>query len=82
MKKIVVATEIGAPADIIIHKQTGFLAPVSNASEFAEVIHESLNLQNSEKARIIENAYKEVESKYNLEVMCKSTLKVYKSLVA
>lgn len=81
INRVVVATEIGAPADIIEHEKTGFLAPVSNASEFAEVLHAALNLGKSEKASILKNAYAKVKEKYNLEVMCQSTLKIYKSLL-
>lgn len=82
MNRVVVATEIGAPADIIHHEKTGFLAPVSNASEFAEVLHAALNLSKADKSLILKNAYEEVKAKYNLEVMCQSTLKLYKAILS
>jgi glycosyltransferase involved in cell wall biosynthesis len=77
MHKVVIATNIGAPADIIAHGKTGFLAPVSDAATFSETLEAMLNMPTAEIQNIRDHAYQVVEEKYNLSVMCQRTIDTY-----
>ncbi|MFH1457585.1 MAG: lipopolysaccharide heptosyltransferase II [Candidatus Omnitrophota bacterium] len=73
----VVATQVGGVVDIIDNKETGLLIPPADPNSMAEAIiqiFKDLPLA----VRLAENARKKVQEKYNLDLMSKNTLDVYK----
>lgn len=80
MKVPVVATACGAHNELIAHEETGFLCKPSDSFSMSEQILKALNLTKQQRDTITSAAYKEVTSKYTLEKMCSSTLKVYQKL--
>lgn len=81
MKKIIIATNIGAPSYIIKDGVDGFLSPVNDAATLSEVIEKVLSLSKAEYEKIANAGRKKVEKHFTLESMCEKTLSVYKSLV-
>ncbi|MCX5703487.1 MAG: GT4 family glycosyltransferase PelF [Candidatus Omnitrophica bacterium] len=73
----VVATKVGGVVDIIEHEKTGLLVPPADSANMAEAILRIFK-DKALSARLAENAYKKVQEKYNVELMVKNTLDVYK----
>ena len=77
----VVATEVGGVVDIIEHEKTGLLVPPADSKAMAEAIvryfKDPLLAEN-----MAENALKKVQEKYNVELMVKNTLEVYKDALS
>jgi len=77
----VVATRVGGVIDIIEDGKTGLLvAPADPAGicEAAIRIYKDIELSRS----LAENAYKKVKEKYNIELMAKDTIAVYKDALS
>lgn len=73
----VVATKVGGVVDIVEDEKTGLLVPPADPESMAQAIIKIF--KDKEVAqRLAENAYKKVKEKYNVELMVKSTLDVYK----
>ncbi len=73
----VVATEVGGVVDIIEDKKNGLLVPPGSPDEIAEAVIRIY--REPELARsLAENAHKKVQEKYNLELMVRQTIDVYK----
>ena len=73
----VVATEVGGVVDIIENEKTGLLVPPADPKAMAEAIVRYF--KDPQLSQIIaENALKKVQEKYNVELMVKNTLEVYK----
>jgi lipopolysaccharide heptosyltransferase II len=73
----VVATAVGGVIDIIEDQKTGLIVPPSDPQAMADAI---MKVQkDKELARqLAENGYKKVKEKYNVELMVKNTLDLYK----
>lgn len=82
MERVIIATNIGAPAYIIKDGKDGFLTSCNDASTFADIIERSLNMTKTEYDKITANGRKKVKAKYALETMCSKTLSVYKELLS
>lgn len=77
----VVATEVGGVVDIVENGRTGLLVPPEDPASMSEAIIKVL--KDKELAReLAENAFKKVQEKYNLELMVKNTLDVYKDALS
>ncbi len=73
----VVATEVGGVVDIIENEKTGLLVPPADPKGMAEAVIKIF--KDPDLARnLAENAYKKVQNFYNIELMVKNTLDVYK----
>ena len=73
----VVATKVGGVIDIIEDGANGLLVPPADAKGMAEAIMRIF--KDTQLAReLAENAYAKVKEKYNLELMVKNTLDVYR----
>lgn len=73
----VVATEVGGVVDIIEDEKTGLLVPPADSVSMAEAIIRIF--KDKELAHTLAvNAYKKVKESYNLELMVKNTLDVYR----
>ena len=73
----VVATKIGGVIDIIEDGKTGLLVPAANPEAMSRAairIFKDIELSQN----LAENAYSKAKEKYNLELMVKNTLEVYK----
>jgi lipopolysaccharide heptosyltransferase II len=73
----VVATKVGGVVDIIDEAKTGLLVPAADPNSMAEATIKIFKDPDLAR-RLSENAYKKVKEKYNVELMVKSTLDIYK----
>jgi lipopolysaccharide heptosyltransferase II len=77
----VVATEVGGVVDIVEHNKTGLLIPPADPSGMSCAImqiFQDLPLA----VRLSQNAYKKVQEIYNIDLMVKNTLNVYKDALS
>ena len=81
MDKLIVATKIGAPIEIIEEGKTGFLASPAEPSELASKLDLALNMKDSDRAKILKAARIMVEKEFSLDKMCKNTLALYKEVL-
>ena len=73
----VVATQVGGVVDIIEDQKTGLLVPPSDPASMASAIiriFKDIELSRN----LTQNAYQKVKEKYNVELMVKNTIDVYK----
>ncbi len=77
----VVATEVGGVVDIIENGKNGLLVPPADPSSMAEAVIKIF--KDKELARsIAECAYEKVKKEYNVELMVKNTIEVYKDALS
>ncbi len=82
MDKLVIATRIGAPVEIIEDSITGFLASPNDPSDMTDTLKKVLKLNSKETKKIIEKAREKVVSTFSLEKMCSETIKTYHEVLA
>lgn len=76
----VVATKVGGVIDIIEDGKNGLLVPPADATSMAEAVMRIF--KDTQFAReLAENAYLKVKEKYNVELMVKNTLDVYREVL-
>ena len=73
----VVATKVGGVVDIIEDNKTGLLVPAADPASMAQGIIKIFK-EPALASKLAEHAYKKVKEKYNLELMVKNTLDVYR----
>ena len=73
----VIASAYGGTPEIVRHAETGFLFKPHNSDEIADRICDVLNNE-TQTNRIVEQAFKNVKSKYTINTMGKRTLAIYK----
>ena len=77
----VVATKVGGVIDIIEDGKNGLLVPPADAKSMAEAVMRIF--KDTQFAReLAENAYAKVKEKYNLDLMVKNTLDVYREVLS
>ena len=77
----VVATKVGGVIDIIEDGKDGLLVPAADSQSMADAIMRIF--KDVELAKeLAENAYSKVKEKYNLELMVKNTLDVYREALS
>lgn len=81
MNKLVIATRIGAPVEIIEEKKTGFLVSPNDPSEMMDTLKKVFNMDAKEIKKITTLARSKVEKDFSLEKMCSETLKVYNEVL-
>ncbi|MFH1888710.1 MAG: lipopolysaccharide heptosyltransferase II [Candidatus Omnitrophota bacterium] len=77
----VVATRVGGVVDIIDDQKTGLLVPSADPASIADAAIKIFRDPQLGR-KLAENAYKKVKEKYNLELMARSTLDVYKEALS
>ncbi|HAH09293.1 MAG TPA: glycosyl transferase [Alphaproteobacteria bacterium] len=82
MGRLVVATNIGGSTETIIPGRTGWLVPPSSPPEMAAAIGQALSLDAAQALGVTTAARAHVAAKYDVAVMCRSTLRVYAKLLA
>ncbi|MEZ4741764.1 MAG: glycosyltransferase family 4 protein [Bdellovibrionota bacterium] len=76
-----VASNVGGIPEVVIHRKTGLLSEVGNATQLASNIAQLL--QSEEKRQLFRsNAYQHVQEKFSLDAMVFNNLQVYKKALS
>ena len=81
MEKLIVATRIGAPVEIIEDGKTGFLVSPQDPSEMTQLLKKLFKLDAKTKDKIIKAAKLKVQKEFSLHKMCSETLNIYKEVL-
>ena len=81
MDRLVLASAHGGSLEIIKHNYNGFLFKPGNEIDLADKLKYLLKLSQKDKKKIIKKASMLVKEKYNLNKMCESNFKLYKSVI-
>ncbi|MGL4962600.1 MAG: glycosyltransferase family 4 protein [Inquilinus sp.] len=77
----VIATNIGAPPEVVAEGETGWLVPPGDPDALAATIDHALSLTPEERGWMAERAIATVAAHYTKEAMTGSTLAVYQELL-
>lgn len=77
----VIASNIGAPREIIVDGTTGWLHQSGSAEDLAQKIQHVLELSHQDKANIVKHAMAKVKKEYSNQIMFKRTIAVYDELL-
>jgi glycosyltransferase involved in cell wall biosynthesis len=82
MGKPVVAPAHGASAELVIPNQTGWLSEPGDAESLTHALNEVLELDTAAREALAASAVRNVRSKFSKDIMCASTLEVYREILA
>jgi glycosyltransferase involved in cell wall biosynthesis len=80
MKVPVVATDVGAVPEMVIHGRTGFVVQPHDADAIAEAVLACLQKPEEQVRSMVEAARKRVEATFAVDIMARQQLHVYRSL--
>ncbi|MBL0942315.1 MAG: glycosyltransferase family 4 protein [Alphaproteobacteria bacterium] len=81
MKTPIIASELGAPIDLICDGKTGWLFPAGNIHKLSQLIQYVLNLDIVTRKKIGIEARDQVVKYYSNTVMCQKTLELYYRII-
>jgi glycosyltransferase involved in cell wall biosynthesis len=81
MEKLIVATRIGAPVEIIEDGKTGFLVSPQDPSDMTDLLKKLFKLDAKTQDKIIKSAKLKVQKEFSLHKMCSETLNIYKEVL-
>lgn len=81
MEVPVVASNIGAPMEIIEPGKTGFLHEAGHVGDLAQKITEALNMKPQQKKELCQKALEKVRAEYDQIHMFEKTIQVYRELL-
>jgi glycosyltransferase involved in cell wall biosynthesis len=77
----VIATNIGAPPEVVVEGETGWLVPPADPDALAAAIDRALSLTPDERSWMAQQAIATVTAHYTKDAMTGSTLAVYQELL-
>ena len=81
MRRPVLASPLGGPAETVVDGQTGWLVPAGDAEAWARAVETALALPPEARARMGEAARTRIVRHYSLAVMARRTFTVYRHLL-
>ena len=81
MKKVIIASDIGGSKETIINGKSGFLYKSNDPRELAKIINNVMELDKEALYSIGNEGRKNVSKKFDVDNMCKTTLREYKKLI-
>jgi glycosyltransferase involved in cell wall biosynthesis len=82
MGRPVIATDHGAPREIVAHGKTGWLAPPGDPKALAQALDRFLSLSREGRAEIANMGQRFVRANFTKEAMCDRTLAVYREVLS
>jgi glycosyltransferase involved in cell wall biosynthesis len=82
MGRLVVAADLGGPAETVEHGVTGWRVPAGDAAALAAAVSQALDLAADARAALGAQARQAVLRRYTMQAMQEATLDVYEALVA
>ncbi len=80
LKKIVVASDVGAVSTFVENGKNGFLHSPQNPEQLAKIIKNIFSMSSDELNNIRQSAFNQWKKKYTLEIMYNKLTEVYESL--
>ncbi len=74
----VIVSDIGPFTEFIKHEYNGLISKVDDVNNFAENIEKILNMNNSERENLINNALEVVKNNFAPEISANKTIEIYK----
>jgi glycosyltransferase involved in cell wall biosynthesis len=81
MARVVLASNLGGPAETIVHGVTGFLAPPSDRQAWTAALDLALALTPTARAAIGAAARQRITAFFSTERMCEATFALYRRLI-
>jgi glycosyltransferase involved in cell wall biosynthesis len=81
MRRLVVATNIGAAQETVLPAESGWLVPPADPPAMAAAIAEAASLTEDEAQRMRDRGRSHVAKRFTVEAMCRQTLAVYAKLL-
>ena len=81
MEKPIIASNLGGSKETILNKKSGFLYKHDDPRELAKTLNTVIDLELDTLKSIGIEGRKNVTRKFNVELMCDSTLREYKKLL-
>ena len=81
MEKPVIASDLGGSKETILNKKTGFLYKHDDPRELAKILNNIIELDQDTLNSIGNEGRKNITKKFDVELMCDSTLREYKKLL-
>jgi len=81
MGKSVIATDHGAPPELVLLGKTGFLVPPADPAALAAQLEHVLALGSSERETLAREVRSHVRGRFSKETMCSATLDVYRRVL-
>jgi len=80
MKTPVVATDVGAVPELVLHRQTGYVVPPGDSGAIAEAVLALLAQPGREVGRLVDAARKRVEARFEIATIAGLQKQVYEDL--
>jgi len=77
MRVPVVATDVGAVSEMVLHGRTGFVVPPHDAEAIAQAVLACLTMPKEQAQNMAEAARKRVESAFGADIMARQQYQVY-----
>lgn len=81
MEKVIIATRVGAPMEIINDGKTGYLVSPAEPSELAEKLEHVMKMKDADRKKLLKAAKDKVIKDFSLSKMCEKTLALYKEVM-
>ena len=81
MEKPIIASNLGGSKETILNKKSGFLYNYDDPRELAKTLNTDIELDQDALNSIGNEGRKNVTKKFDVELMCNSTLREYKKLL-
>ncbi|MFN9000866.1 MAG: glycosyltransferase family 4 protein [Holosporales bacterium] len=81
MKRIVIASDLGGPSEIVVPNQTGFLTPAGDAEALAQQLHQVLQMPPEARQEMEKRAQQHILAHFSLHQMAAKTLDLYKRAI-
>ncbi|MBW8310232.1 MAG: glycosyltransferase family 4 protein [Candidatus Paracaedibacteraceae bacterium] len=82
MGKIIIATDVGAIAELILDGETGYVFPKGNLEALVDIIRKVLSMSPEKKLSMENKARTHVGTHFNAERMYTETLKLYQEIIS
>jgi len=82
MQVPVVATDVGAVAEMVLHGRTGFVVPPGDPDAITEAVMTCLHMPGERVRQMVEAARQTVEAEFAIDIIARQQERLYESIIA